>query len=96
MMKIVWDNSFKRAFRKLIKKNPEMSDRIINVLNLLSIDPLTPSLKSHKLTGSLEGLWSCSVAYDCRIIFTFAQDEESEESLIVLVDIVAPMMMCIS
>ncbi len=44
-MKIVWDNRFKRAFRKLIKKNPEMSDRIINVLNLLSIDPLTPSLK---------------------------------------------------
>jgi addiction module RelE/StbE family toxin len=61
-MKIVWDNRFKRAFRKIIKKNPEMSDRIINVLNLLSNDPLTPSLKSHKLTGSLEGLWSCSVA----------------------------------
>lgn len=86
-MKIVWDNRFKRAFRKFIKKNPEMSDRIINVLSLLSIDYLTPSLKSHKLTGSLEGLWSCSVAYDCRLIFTFSQDEESEDSLIVLVDI---------
>jgi addiction module RelE/StbE family toxin len=86
-MKIVWDNRFKRAFRKIIKKNPEISDRIINVLTLLSIEPFTPSLKSHKLTGSLEGLWSCSVAYDCRIIFMFAQDEESEESLIVLVDI---------
>lgn len=55
-MKIVWDNSFKRAFRKLVKKNPEMGDKIINVLKLLAIDPLTPSLKSHKLTGSLEGL----------------------------------------
>ncbi|MFB2878745.1 type II toxin-antitoxin system YafQ family toxin [Floridanema aerugineum] len=50
-------------------------------------DPFTPSLKSHKLTGSLEGLWSCSVAYDCRIIFTFSQDEDSQESVIVLVDI---------
>lgn len=67
-MKIVWDNSFKRAFRKLVKKNPEMGDKIINVLKLLAIDPLIPSLKSHKLTGSLEGLWSCSVSYDCRII----------------------------
>jgi addiction module RelE/StbE family toxin len=88
-MKIVWDNSFKRAFRKLVKKNPEMGDRIVNVLKLLAIDPLTPSLKSHKLTGSLEGLWSCSVIYDCRIIFTFAQDEDSEEkeSLIILVDV---------
>ncbi len=84
MMKIVWDSRFKRAFKKLIKKNPEIRDRIINVLNLLSIDHLTLSLKSHKLTGSLDVLWSCSVAYDCRIIFTLAQDEESEESLIVL------------
>ncbi len=87
MMEIVWDSHFKRAFKKLIKKNPEIRDRIINVLNLLSIDHLTPSLKSHKLTGSLDSLWSCSVTYDCRIIFTFAQDEESEEFLIVLVDI---------
>ncbi|OKH37340.1 plasmid stabilization protein [[Phormidium ambiguum] IAM M-71] len=86
-MKIVWDNRFKRAFRKIIKKNPEFQDRIINVLYLLENDPFTPSLKSHKLTGSLEGLWSCSAGYDCRIIFTFSQDEDSQESVIVLVDI---------
>lgn len=47
----------------------------------------TFSIKSHKLTGTLEGYWSCSVSYDCRIIFTFSQDMESEETLIVLVDI---------
>ncbi|EHJ14237.1 hypothetical protein CWATWH0003_1101 [Crocosphaera watsonii WH 0003] len=32
-------------------------------------------------------MWSCSVSYDCRIIFIFSQDEDSEESLIILVDI---------
>ncbi|MGD1703373.1 type II toxin-antitoxin system YafQ family toxin [Dapis sp. BLCC M229] len=87
MMKIVWDNRFKRAFRKLIKKKPEFQERIINALYLLGNDPFTPSLKSHKLTGYLQDLWSCSVTYDCRIIFTFAEDEDSEESLIVLIDI---------
>ena len=86
-MKIVWDNRFKRAFRKLIRKNPEFQERIINALYLLGNDLFTPSLKSHKLTGSLHGLWYCSVADDCRIIFTFAEDEDSEESLIVLIDI---------
>jgi len=54
---------------------------------LLSNDPFTPSLKSHKLAGYLQGLWSFSVAYDCRIIFTFAEDEDSEDSLIVLINI---------
>jgi mRNA interferase YafQ len=75
MMKIVWDNHFKRAFKKFVKKNPDFQEKIINVLEVLSEDPLTPSLKSHKLTGTLEGLWACSVAYDCRIVFTFSQQD---------------------
>ena len=35
----------------------------------------------------LEGYWSCSVSYDCRIIFTFGKDPDSGETLIVIVDI---------
>ncbi len=69
MMKVVWNNSFKKAFRKLIKKNPHLQNKVINILNLLAEDPFIPSLKSHKLTGNLSDLWSCSVNYDCRIIF---------------------------
>ncbi|MEH1768439.1 type II toxin-antitoxin system RelE/ParE family toxin [Nostoc sp.] len=52
-----------------------------------SDDPFTPSLKSHKLTGNLAGLWSCSVAYDCRIIFIFSEDEKLLEMVILLIDI---------
>ncbi|WP_107666857.1 type II toxin-antitoxin system YafQ family toxin [Cyanothece sp. BG0011] len=62
-------------------------NKILQVLDILEKDPFTASIKSHKLTGTLEGYWSCSVSYDCRIIFTFSQDMESEETLIVLVDI---------
>lgn len=86
-MKLVAYKSFKRAFKKLIKKNPRLQSKIFGILDLLKNDPFTPSLKSHKLTGDLDGYWSCSVNYDCRIIFTFSQDEESEETLIILVDI---------
>lgn len=86
-MKIVWNNRFKRAFKKLIKNNLELQNKITNALILLAEDPFTPSLKSHKLTGNLSNLWACSVSYDCRIIFTFSQDEDLEESLIILVDI---------
>jgi mRNA interferase YafQ len=86
-MKLVADKSFKRAFKKLIKKNPKLKEKLLSILDLLETDPFLPSLKSHKLTGNLEGYWSCSVAYDCRIIFTFRQDTESEDTLIILVDI---------
>ena len=86
-MKLVAHKSFKRAFKKLIKKNPQLQDKVLGILDLLENDPFTPSLKSHKLTGDLDRYWSCSVNYDCRIIFTFSQDEHSEETLIILVDI---------
>ncbi|MGB5596545.1 MAG: type II toxin-antitoxin system mRNA interferase toxin, RelE/StbE family [Crocosphaera sp.] len=86
-MRIVWNNRFRRVFKKLIKKNPELKNKITSVLTLLAEDPFTPSLKSHKLTGNLSNLWSCSVTYDCRITFIFSQDEDLGESLIILVDI---------
>jgi mRNA interferase YafQ len=87
MMEVVWSSGFKRSFKKITKKNPQLKDRIVEVLILLADDPFTPSLKSHKLGGNLAGLWSCSVAYDCRIIFNFFEDEQLSEIFILLIDI---------
>lgn len=86
-MEVVWSSGFKRSFRKITKKNPQLQERIIQVLRLLAENPFTPSLKSHKLEGNLAGLWSCSVAYDCRIIFSFAEDGQLLEMVILLIDI---------
>jgi mRNA interferase YafQ len=81
------DSGFKRSFKRLVRKNPQLQDKVLSVIELLSSNPLAPALKSHKLTGQLDGLWSCSVSYDCRIIFAFGEDEETGEDLIVLIDI---------
>jgi mRNA interferase YafQ len=86
-MILTTDERFKRSFKRIVKKNPQLQNKILAVLQLLANDPFTPSLKSHKLTGQLQGLWSCTVAYDCRIIFAFKKDSVTEEDLIVLVDI---------
>lgn len=80
-------SQFKRRFKRLVKKNSQLQDRIFSTLETLSNDPFTPALKSHKLTGQLEGLWACSVAYDCRIVFAFKSDPDTNEEAIVLVDI---------
>ena len=85
-MEVVWSSGFKRSFRKITKKNPQLKNQIIKVLKLLADVPFTPSLKSHKLTGNLAGLWSCSVAYDCRIIFNLSEDEKLLEIVILLID----------
>jgi len=86
-MILVTNSKFKRRFKRLIKRSPELQDKILETLETLSKDPFIPSLKSHKLTGQLDGLWACSVAYNCRIVFTFKQDSETGTNCIVLVDI---------
>ena len=86
-MKVVWSSGFKRSFKKITKKNSRLSDKIIETLKLLAVDPFTPSLKSHKLIGQMDGLWSCSVSYDCRIIFDISEDGQLLEIVILLIDV---------
>jgi mRNA interferase YafQ len=85
-MQVLWSNGFTRSFKKITKRNPQLKERIAEVLVLLADDPFNPSLKSHKLTGNLAGLWACSVAYDCRIVFEFSE-EEALEVFILLVNV---------
>jgi mRNA-degrading endonuclease YafQ of YafQ-DinJ toxin-antitoxin module len=51
-------------------------------MELFLKEPFNPHLRTHKLTGRLEGLWAFSVTYDCRVIFKFLDEDE-----ILLVDI---------
>lgn len=84
---LVWDNSFKRAFKGVVRKNPRLEDKIFDVLELLVDEPFASALKAHKLKGDLDGLWACWVEYNCRIIYTFQPNPESGEDMIVLIDI---------
>ncbi len=87
-MKLVFGSAFSRAFKKEVKRNPQLKAAILAVLELLKDDPFSPSLKAHKLRGQLSDCWSCSVAYDCRIIFSFTNDPDTpNEQVIMLLDL---------
>jgi mRNA interferase YafQ len=83
---LLWDASFRRAFKRRTRNNPQLQARILETLTLLVENPFAPALKTHKLRGQLEGLWACWVEYDCRIVFDFASDPAIGE-LIVLIDL---------
>ena len=87
MSKIVISSKFKRAFRKFVRRNPQLQARIEKAIAELSDDIFNPSLGTHKLEGKLSGLLSCSCGYDCRIVLAIETDEESGETLIVLLDV---------
>ena len=84
MRTLSWAPSFRRAFRQYARRHPELRDKIRQTIEQLVTDPFVPSLDTHKLKGELRGLWACSVAYDCRIVFDFV--DSPEESVILLID----------
>jgi mRNA-degrading endonuclease YafQ of YafQ-DinJ toxin-antitoxin module len=87
MRTLVLTPKFQRAFRKFIKGNAELQKRIEETLQQMETDVFTPALGTHKLSGKLDGLQSCSCGYDCRIVFSIEQNAEKNGEIIVLLDI---------
>ena len=84
MKNLVWSPKFVRKFKRIAKKNPQLRIQIEKILESLMEDPFDSSLRTHKLKGDLDGVWSCSVDYDNRILFEFIVDIESGEEEIFL------------
>ena len=82
MIKITWDQGFKRIYKKKVKNNDELKKKFGDAMDLFSKNLFNPRLRTHKLTGKLEGLWALSIDYDCRVIFQFIDKNE-----VLLIDI---------
>lgn len=83
-MKLVVSSSYLRALKLVVKKNPALKEVIRERLEMLQTDPFHSSLRAHKLKGKLAGAWSCSVAYDCRIVFDFVVNEAEEDEILLI------------
>ena len=56
-MRIELSSSFKKSFKKIASRKPELAIITLEKILLFSVDPYSPSLKFHKLKGKLDG-WS--------------------------------------
>lgn len=66
---IIRSPTFVRAAKRLLKRQPDLRGPLVRTINALAQAPFAPNLKTHKLKGRLSGRWSCSLAYDIRILF---------------------------
>jgi mRNA-degrading endonuclease YafQ of YafQ-DinJ toxin-antitoxin module len=78
---------FERAFRRLTVKNPALQPQIEATLQRMADNLADPRLKTHRLSGQLAGLHACSVAYDCRIVFSKQKHPKTGEETLLLVNI---------
>lgn len=74
--------AFGRDLRKWLKSHPDAAVSIAATLDQLSADASHPSLRTHKLRGSLAGCWACSAAYDLRIVFELTEHDGQEAILL--------------
>jgi len=75
-------NTFIRAAKKMLRKKPALALDIQEALKLLEEDAFHPFLRTHKLTGNLQGSLACSAGFDLRIIFSFVKHQSKEAILL--------------
>ncbi len=83
MPKIRTTKAYEKRLRRFKKEHPEMRDRYVLTLSLLQANPRHPSLRLHKLKGSLAGLSSVSINMQYRIVLDFIIRDDQ----IILIDI---------
>ncbi len=84
MRTLIWSNTFLRAFKRLVRKQPDIRKEVEETLKLLIQDPFIPQLETHKLKGKLSGSRSCSIGYNFRIIFDFVGNKQKENDIFLI------------
>ena len=83
--KIEFSTSFKKAYDKFTKHNIALRKAIEDSISELEYDTFSASLRTHKLGGTLYGLYGCSCGYDCRIVFSI--EKRHNQEIILLLDV---------
>ena len=74
---IIYTESYIRRARKFAKRHPELLGQYEKTLRLLETNPSHPSLRLHKLTGKLDGLYGVSINMTYRISLEFIIDDDA-------------------
>ena len=83
MLKLITTKSYERKLKSFQKKHPNLRNRYLSTLKLLSENPFAPSLRLHKLHGDLSSFYSVSLNFKYRIMITL----QIQDDQIILVDI---------
>lgn len=66
-------SAFVRDSRRLLRRQPDLADQLLQTLRLLAADPYAARLKTHRLKGKHRDSWACSGGYDLRVVFSFTR-----------------------
>ena len=77
MIEIVLSSGFRKSFKRKVRGNKKLESRFRDRAAIFQSDPFDPRLRTHQLSGQLQGLWSFSVDYDARVVFAFVESDRA-------------------
>lgn len=72
---LVFTEQYEKRASRFLKRHPDLKSNYLKTLKLLEANPFHPSLRLHRLSGSLEGLFSVSITLSYRITLEFIIQE---------------------
>jgi len=81
--RVIYTKSYLKRATKFAKRHPELLAQYEKALKLLELNPFHPSLRLHRLSGSLSDLHSISINISYRITLEFL----IEDGKIILVNV---------
>ena len=81
--RIIYPRSYLKRATKFAKRHPDLLPQYEKTLKLLELNPFHPSLRLHRLSGSLSDLHSVSINVSYRITLEFVVEDDK----IVLVNV---------
>ena len=77
-MKYAFTPELEKELKHLQDHQPKLLPRIKKQLRIFALNPLHPSLRTHKLKGRLADYWSISVAKDIRLLYYITEIKEEK------------------
>lgn len=75
--KILITKTYQKKAVEFFKKHPDLLERYFKILTILENNPYHPSLRLHKLSGTLHEYYSVSINLEYRIIISFVINENT-------------------
>jgi len=69
--RLIFTDQYEKRARRFLNRHPDLDAHYLKTLSILEINPFHPSLRLHRLSGRLDGLYSVSITLSYRITLEF-------------------------
>ncbi len=74
-MKAKFSPFVQKSVTQIYKKDRKLAEKIQRQILLFESNPKHPSLRLHKLSGTLDNMWSLSITMSIRMVYRLTSNE---------------------